>query len=121
MERTTITMETTQGTMTIELYDDLAPITTANFKKLVQEGFYDGTRFHRVIANFMIQGGDPLSKDTANKARWGTGDPGYKIQDEFDPSLRHDKKGMLSMANAGRNTNGSQFFITFKSTPHLNG
>lgn len=120
MERTKIQIETTKGVMTVELYDNLVPITADNFKKLVEEGFYDGIRFHRVIEGFMIQGGDPLTKDVNNKARWGTGGPGYNIKDEFVPSLRHSAKGILSMANAGPNTGGSQFFITLAPTPHLN-
>jgi len=119
MERTKITIETNQGNMEFELYDDLTPITAENFKKLAKEGFYDGTRFHRVIKDFMIQGGDPLSKDVSKKALWGTGDPGYKIEDEFVPELRHTKKGLLSMANSGPNTGGSQFFITLVPTPFL--
>lgn len=119
MENTKVRMETNLGTMEFELFDDKVPVTAGNFKKLVEEGFYDGVRFHRVIKDFMIQGGDPLSKDIANKARWGTGGPDYSINDEFDPSLRHDQKGLLSMANAGPNTGGSQFFITLVPTPHL--
>jgi cyclophilin family peptidyl-prolyl cis-trans isomerase len=103
------TFETNQGNFEIQL-DDRSPITTNNFIKLAKEGYYDGQRFHRVIPGFMIQGGDPLSKDVANKGRWGTGDPGYKIQDEFHPELRNDR-GTISMANAGPNTGGSQFFI----------
>jgi cyclophilin family peptidyl-prolyl cis-trans isomerase len=120
MTNTNITIETNQGNMEFELFDDKAPITTANFKKLIEKDFYDGVRFHRVIKNFMIQTGDPLSKDIANKNLWGTGGPGYSIQDEFSPQLRHDKKGLLSMANSGPNTGGSQFFITLVPTPWLN-
>jgi len=116
---TTITIETNQGNMEFELNDDLAPITVENFKKLASEGFYDGVRFHRVIKDFMAQTGDPLSKDIANKNRWGTGGPGYTIKDEFSPQLTHDKKGLLSMANSGPNTGGSQFFITLIPTPWL--
>lgn len=107
----TVVLETNKGEITIMLYDDKAPITTDNFKKLVNEGFYDGTIFHRVIPDFMIQGGDPTGT--------GTGDPGYKIKDEFHPDLKHNKPGILSMANAGPNTGGSQFFITVKETPWL--
>ncbi len=109
----TVTIETTMGTMKIRLYDDKAPKTTKNFKDLVSKGFYDGTIFHRVIKNFMIQGGDPTGT--------GTGGPGYKIPDEFGAGLKHDKKGILSMANAGPNSGGSQFFITLAPTPWLDG
>jgi cyclophilin family peptidyl-prolyl cis-trans isomerase len=112
-ERTIAVFETTKGSFTVELYDDLAPITSGNFKKLVSEKFYDGTIFHRVIDEFMIQGGDPTGT--------GTGDPGYSIEDEFGPGLIHDGPGVLSMANAGPNTGGSQFFITLVPTPHLDG
>jgi cyclophilin family peptidyl-prolyl cis-trans isomerase len=90
-----------------------APKTVNNFVFLAREGFYDGIIFHRVISDFMAQAGDPTGK--------GTGGPGYKFEDEFDPGLKHDKKGILSMANAGPNTNGSQFFITHRATPHLDG
>ena len=109
--RTKIRMETTLGTMEFELYDDLVPITAGNFKKLVSEGYYDGIIFHRVIRNFMVQGGDPTGT--------GRGGPGYKIKDEFTLKLRHNKKGLLSMANSGPNTGGSQFFITLVPTPWL--
>ncbi|NQV09439.1 peptidylprolyl isomerase [Candidatus Woesearchaeota archaeon] len=108
---TEVIFETSMGNIKIQLYDDIVPITTDNFKKLVGEGFYDGVIFHRVIDGFMLQGGDPTGT--------GTGGPGYTIKDEFDPSLRHNKKGLLSMANAGPNTGGSQFFITLVPTPHL--
>lgn len=104
-------METDNGTMVIELFADKVPLTVNNFVFLCREGFYDGVIFHRVIANFMAQGGDPTGT--------GRGGPGYKFQDEFHPSLKHDKRGILSMANAGPNTNGSQFFITHLPTPHL--
>jgi cyclophilin family peptidyl-prolyl cis-trans isomerase len=104
-------METDKGAMVIDLYADKAPKTVNNFVFLAREGFYDGIIFHRVISNFMVQGGDPTGR--------GSGGPGYKFGDEFDPSLRHDKRGVLSMANAGPNTNGSQFFITHGPTPHL--
>lgn len=110
---TIVELETSMGAMKVKLYDEKAPKTTANFKKLVEQGFYDGTIFHRVIKNFMIQGGDPTGT--------GTGGPGYKIEDEFGPGLKHDKKGLLSMANAGPNTGGSQFFITLVPTPWLDG
>tara|TARA_B100001971_G_C18224230_1_gene559262 strand:- start:1226 stop:1774 length:549 start_codon:yes stop_codon:yes gene_type:complete len=121
MDRTKIKMETNMGVMEFELYDDLAPETAGNFKKLVEDGFYDGQRFHRVIADFMVQGGDPLSKDEANIDRWGTGGPGYAIDDEFVDDLKHTKKGLLSMANSGPDTGGSQFFITLIPTPWLDG
>ncbi len=106
-------METDKGTMVIELFADKTPITVNNFVFLAREGYYDGIIFHRVIDNFMVQGGDPTGT--------GTGGPGYKFGDEFDASLKHDKQGILSMANAGPGTNGSQFFITHGPTPHLNG
>jgi len=105
-------METDKGTMVIELFADRTPKTVNNFVFLSREGYYDGVIFHRVIANFMVQGGDPTGT--------GMGGPGYKFGDEFDPSLKHDKQGILSMANAGPSTNGSQFFITHGPTPHLN-
>jgi len=107
------TMETDKGTVVIDLFSDKAPKTVNNFVFLAREGFYDGIIFHRVISDFMAQAGDPTGK--------GTGGPGYKFEDEFDPGLKHDKKGILSMANAGPNTNGSQFFITHRATPHLDG
>ena len=105
-------METDKGTMVIELFADKAPKTVNNFVFLSREGFYDGLIFHRVIKDFMAQGGDPTGK--------GIGGPGYKFADEFHASLKHDKPGILSMANAGPNTNGSQIFITHVPTPHLN-
>jgi len=104
-------METDKGIMVIELFADKAPKTVNNFVFLAREGFYEDIMFHRVISNFMVQGGDPTGR--------GSGGPGYKFEDEFHPSLRHDKQGILSMANAGPNTNGSQFFITHVATPHL--
>ena len=106
-------METDKGTMVIELFADKAPKTVNNFVFLAREGFYEGIIFHRVIADFMVQGGDPTGR--------GSGGPGYKFGDEFHPSLKHDKQGMLSMANAGLGTNGSQFFITHVPTPWLDG
>lgn len=106
-------METDRGTMVIELFADKTPVTVNNFVFLSREGFYDGVIFHRVIADFMVQGGDPTGT--------GRGGPGYRFADEFVPSLKHDKRGILSMANAGPGTNGSQFFITHGPTPHLNG
>lgn len=104
---------TTQGTFEIELFEDKAPKTTKNFIDLVEKGFYDGLIFHRVIDGFMIQGGDPKGN--------GTGGPGYTILDEFHKDLRHSSEGILSMANAGPNTGGSQFFITLDETPWLDG
>jgi peptidyl-prolyl cis-trans isomerase A (cyclophilin A) len=102
-----------KGNFKIELYVDKAPVTTGNFIKLVDEGFYNDLIFHRVIPNFMVQCGCPHGT--------GRGGPGYTIRDEFHPDLKHDSKGMLSMANAGPNTGGSQFFITVASTPWLDG
>ena len=104
-------LKTERGEIVIELYADRAPLTVENFVNLARAGFYDGTTFHRVIGGFMAQGGDPTGT--------GTGGPGYQFGDEFHPSLRHDGPGILSMANAGAGTNGSQFFITFGPTPHL--
>jgi peptidyl-prolyl cis-trans isomerase A (cyclophilin A) len=121
MPNPTVVLATNHGTIEIELFEDKAPITAGNFRKLVEQGHYDGTRFHRVIPGFMVQGGDPLTKDPKQKARWGTGGPGYSIKDEFAPGLRHDKPGILSMANAGPDTGGSQFFITVEKTPWLDG
>ncbi|MBN1452584.1 MAG: peptidylprolyl isomerase [Anaerolineales bacterium] len=109
----TARMETDKGEMVIELFAAKAPKTVNNFVFLARQGFYENVIFHRVIANFMVQGGDPTGT--------GTGGPGYKFQDEFDPNLKHDKPGVLSMANAGPNTNGSQFFITHVPTPWLDG
>lgn len=102
--------ETSMGNFELELYVDQMPITTGNFIKLANEGFYNGQRFHRVIPNFMIQGGDPLSKDDTKRNRWGTGSPGYAIEDEFveGPS---NVRGSISMANSGPQSGGSQFFI----------
>ena len=104
---------TDSGKFTVQLYDDLAPYTVENFINLSENNFYNGTTFHRVIPGFMAQGGDPTGT--------GSGGPGYKFNDEFSSSLRHDGEGILSMANAGPNTNGSQFFITYTATPHLDG
>jgi peptidyl-prolyl cis-trans isomerase B (cyclophilin B) len=107
------TIKTTGGDIVIDLFASQAPVTVNNFVFLAKDGFYDGVIFHRVIPDFMVQGGDPTGT--------GTGGPGYRFKDEFDPSLRHDGPGVLSMANAGPNTNGSQFFITHKATPWLDG
>jgi cyclophilin family peptidyl-prolyl cis-trans isomerase len=105
------TFHTDKGDIRAELFADKAPRTVNNFVFLAREGFYDGTIFHRVISDFMAQGGDPTGT--------GRGGPGYQFQDEFHPSLKHNKPGLLSMANAGPNTNGSQFFITHVPTPWL--
>jgi cyclophilin family peptidyl-prolyl cis-trans isomerase len=105
--------DTSLGNFTIELFEQQAPKTVANFVKLAGENFYDGVIFHRVIDGFMIQGGDPTGT--------GRGGPGYTFADEFHPQLKHNAEGILSMANAGPNTNGSQFFITLGPTPHLDG
>lgn len=105
-------LETNKGTIEIELYKDTMPITAGNFEKLVKEGYYDGIKFHRVIDGFMIQGGDPLTKDDSQMARWGTGGPGYSIPDEHIAGpLLTNVRGTISMANAGPNSGGSQFFI----------
>ena len=104
-------IETTLGKITLELFSTEAPKTVENFLKLARKGYYDGVLFHRVIPGFMIQTGDP--------AGTGRGGPGYTIPDEFSPKLRHNKSGVVSMANAGPNTGGSQFFITLAPTPHL--
>jgi len=105
------TIHTKKGNIRVELFADKVPKTVANFEKLVGEGFYNGLKFHRVIADFMVQTGCPLGT--------GTGGPGYKFADEFHKDLKHDGPGVLSMANAGPNTNGSQFFITHIATPWL--
>lgn len=118
---TQATIRTSKGAVTIELYREQTPITTANFLELAESGFYNGVRFHRIIENFMAQVGDPLSKDLSAQNRWGTGGPGYVIPDEFVPELKHDSAGVVSMANAGPNTGGSQFFITYEPTPWLDG
>ena len=107
----TAAIETSRGTINLTLFPEKAPITVANFVNLAGRNFYDGLTFHRVIGDFMIQGGCPLGT--------GTGGPGYRFEDEFDSSLRHNAPGKLSMANSGPGTNGSQFFITHVPTPHL--
>ena len=114
-------IKTSKGDVIISLYRDEAPLTTANFIALASSGFYDGIVFHRIIPGFMSQVGDPLSKDSTQKERWGTSGPGYVIADEFGVGLKHDKAGVVSMANAGPNTGGSQFFITHEETPWLDG
>lgn len=119
-EKIQATLNTNLGEVKIELYPEQAPKTVDNFVKLSKEGFYDGTKFHRVIKDFMIQGGDPLSKDEENRQFWGTGGPGYTFEDEMNNVELI--KGTLAMANAGPNTNGSQFFIiTAEETPWLQG
>ncbi len=109
------TMKTSLGEIKIELYGDKTPITAGNFAKLAEAGFYDGVKFHRVISGFMIQGGDPLTKDDAQKELWGTGGPGYKFNDE--PFEGQYARGTIAMANSGPNTNGSQFFIMHEDYP----
>ncbi|MGN0866660.1 MAG: peptidylprolyl isomerase [Oligosphaeraceae bacterium] len=109
---------TTKGDMMVELYEDLCPNTVANFITLAESGFYRGHSFHRVIPGFMAQGGCPFSREGAIGTP-GTGDPGYRFADEFCKELHHKGRGILSMANSGPNTNGSQFFITFTDTPWL--
>ncbi|MGV8891761.1 MAG: peptidylprolyl isomerase [Burkholderiaceae bacterium] len=106
-------METSKGTINITLFADQTPVTVASFVNLAHRGYYDGLKFHRVIDNFMIQGGCPQGT--------GTGGPGYDFEDEFSRELHHDKAGILSMANSGPASNGSQFFITHGPTPHLDG
>ena len=101
------------GEFVVQLFDDQAPKTVNNFVFLARNGYYNGTTFHRVLDGFMAQGGDPTGT--------GSGGPGYQFEDEIDPSLTFDRPGLLAMANAGPNTNGSQFFITYDATPHLNG
>lgn len=108
-----VTIETNKGTIKAELFADKVPKTVANFEKLASQGFYNGLKFHRVIADFMVQTGCPQGT--------GTGGPGYKFADEFHKELRHTGPGILSMANSGPNTNGSQFFITHVETPWLDG
>jgi len=113
MNNIKITLHTTAGDIDATFYSSKTPLTCANFLNLAKRGYYNGISFHRVIANFMIQGGDPTGT--------GSGGPGYKFGDEFHPELRHRSPGVFSMANAGPGTNGSQFFITHNATPHLDG
>ena len=113
MEDIRIIIHTDKGSIEGTLFASKVPMTAANFLNLAKRGYYNGIKFHRVIANFMIQGGDPTGT--------GMGGPGYKFGDEFDRSLRHSTPGIFSMANAGPGTNGSQFFITHGPTPHLDG
>ena len=120
----TATFETNKGTIVAELYDADAPKTVENFEKLANEGFYDGVKFHRVIPDFVVQGGDPLSRDLPDgDRRIGTGGPGYMIPDELKGNPRRHEVGALSMAHAGPNTGGSQFFMVLSeaNTRHLNG
>ena len=112
------TLHTSKGDIKIEFLDTQAPNTVANFVKLAQSGFYNGTKFHRVIKGFMIQGGDPLTKDDSLAARWGTGGPGYAFADEISAGNKNDA-GTIAMANSGPNTNGSQFFINVGSNNFL--
>jgi len=109
------TIKTSLGEIKVELAGDKTPITAGNFAKLAENGFYDGVKFHRVISGFMIQGGDPLTKDDARKESWGTGGPGYKFKDE--PFEGEYSRGTIAMANSGPNTNGSQFFIMHQDYP----
>lgn len=113
MDDIRIIVKTNKGTIAGTLFASKAPVTVANFLNLAKHGYYDGLTFHRVISNFMIQGGDPTGT--------GMGGPGYKFEDEVKTGLKHDKAGIFSMANAGPGTNGSQFFITHLATPHLDG
>ncbi|HYK92724.1 MAG TPA: peptidylprolyl isomerase [Thermoplasmata archaeon] len=113
MSNPVVTLKTSLGDIALEIFQDKAPKTAGNFLKLVRDGFYNGLTFHRVIPGFMIQGGCPKGD--------GTGGPGYTIPDEFHPSLRHSGPGIASMANAGPNTGGSQFFITLAATTWLDG
>lgn len=113
MDSVRVVMETGKGKIRLDLFPAQTPLTVANFLNLVQRGFYNGLSFHRVIEDFMIQGGCPLGN--------GTGSPGYRFEDECRKELKHDRPGMLSMANAGPGTNGSQFFITHVPTPWLDG
>ena len=120
----TATFETNKGTIVAELYEKEAPLTVANFEKLANGKFYDGVKFHRVIPDFVVQGGDPLSRDLpAGDQRIGTGGPGYKIKCETKGNPRTHEAGALSMAHAGKDTGGSQFFIVLSepNTRHLNG
>ena len=113
MSELTAVFETSKGSINIKLFADKTPVTCGNFVNLAKREYYNGLNFHRVIANFMVQGGCPNGN--------GMGGPGYDFKDEFDKDLKHDKPGVLSMANAGPGTNGSQFFITHGPTPHLDG
>ncbi len=116
-----VLLETDKGGIELELFEDDAPNTVANFVSLVEAGFYDGILFHRVVPNFVVQAGDPQTKDPALRARWGTGGPGYTIDCETRGNPRKHGPKVISMAHAGPNTGGSQFFITHVATPHLDG
>jgi peptidylprolyl isomerase len=115
-QRPTVVLETTQGPITLELYPDIAPLAVENFTTHIKNGYYDGIAFHRIIAGFMIQGGDPTESGYGGESIWGK-----PFKDEFGPNIIFDRPGILAMANAGRGTNRSQFFITLAPTPHLNG
>ncbi len=115
MTNTIVVLETNRGSIELKLFDSAAPKTVENFKGLVEKGYYNGTIFHRTIKQFMIQGGDPTGTGRGGESIWGG-----KFRDEFDPALKFDRKGLLAMANAGPNTNGSQFFITTAPTEWLN-
>lgn len=121
IEASQAVLNTSKGPITIELFREKAPLTTANFLNLAKAKFYDGIVFHRIVPDFVAQVGDPLTKDKSKEALWGSGGPGYRIADEFGPDLKHDAPGVVSMANSGPNTGGSQFFITFAATPWLDG
>lgn len=118
-EGTRVTLKTNMGDIVILLRSDM-PITAGNFEELASKGYFDGTVFHRIIEGFMIQGGDPLSKDLSKKNMWGTGGPGYDIKDEFK-GIQKNNRGTISMANAGPNTGGSQFFINLVNNNFLDG
>ena len=111
-----VVFETTKGNIEFKLFPEIAPKTVENFVGLVKKGYYDGIIFHRIIKNFMIQGGDPTGTGRGGSSLWGK-----PFKDEFKPGIVFDRRGILAMANSGRNTNGSQFFITAKPTPWLNG
>ena len=113
--KSTVVLETNRGNIEVKLFDDIAPKTVENFKGLVEKGYYNGTIFHRVIKNFMVQGGDPTGTGRGGASLWGG-----KFADELNPQVKFDRRGILAMANAGPNTNGSQFFITTAPTPWLN-
>tara|TARA_R100000027_G_scaffold67314_2_gene65533 strand:+ start:10574 stop:11074 length:501 start_codon:yes stop_codon:yes gene_type:complete len=120
MSSETATIETTKGTMVVTFWEDVAPKTVENFKKLAKEGFYNGTAFHRIMKGFMIQGGDPLTKDESKAHLWGTGDPGYKVKAEFN--AKPHQKGVLSMARSAHpDSAGSQFFICLGDCSFLDG
>ncbi len=120
MQNPIVKISTSMGDITVELFEDKVPNTVANVIELAEAGFYKGMQFHRIIPGFMAQGGCPNSIKGASGMP-GTGGPGYQFKDEFHPELKHDKDGVLSMANAGPNTNGSQFFLCFTATPWLDG